>query len=280
MASLTIEKPTTGRSRRADTAGGTSGRKRIVRGFIGLLVLLAILEVITRAGIVNEAFLPPATKILGKVVELLIDPSFLHLVLQTLQAWLVGLLLATVVAVPVGLVLGSSEVANRASRIVIDLIRPIPSIALIPLAILVLGTGLEMKLALVVYASVWPILFNTIYGVHDVDPMMKDTARVYGFGSLSIVFRVTLVSAAPFIAIGIRLASSVALIIVITAEMLGGGGRGIGGYISAAGASGTQALDVFASTTVAGLLGLLSNLGLLAIERRVFRWQPDNREDQ
>ena len=91
-----------------------------------------------------------------------------------------------VVAVPLGLVLGLTEIAYRATVVVIEFLRPIPSVALIPLAILIYGRGLEMKVSLVVFACVWPLLFNTIYGIHSVDPVAVDTARVLGLGRWQI----------------------------------------------------------------------------------------------
>ena len=134
-----------------------------------------------------------------------------------------------------------------------------------------------MKLALIVYASVWPILFNAIYGVHDVDPVAKETARSFGFGRVSILIRVSLRSAAPFIYTGIRVAAAVALILAISAELLAGGSQGIGTFILIAQQGGERDV-VYASTIVAGLLGWLINWGLVLGERRLLGWAPGVRE--
>ena len=88
--------------------------------------------------------------------------------------------LSALIAIPLGVLFGLSERAYRASRAVVELIRPIPPVALIPLVVLVFGNGLEMKLVIVVFAAVWPILFNTMYGVHDVDKQGKEMARSLG----------------------------------------------------------------------------------------------------
>jgi len=138
------------------------------RGAVGIAVALAIVEAITRAGLVSSEYLPPATSVLARAAELLSRGDFLGDLWTTLRASLIGLGLATLVAVPVGLVLGLGELAYRAAVVVIEFLRPIPSVALVPLAILVYGRGTEMKVALVVYACVWPLLFNTIYGMHAV----------------------------------------------------------------------------------------------------------------
>ena len=119
------------------------------------------------------------------------------------------------VAVPAGLVLGSVPGVRAATRAMVEFLRPIPSVALIPLVALILGPGLRMNVTLIVYAAIWPVLFNTIYGLDDVDPVARETLRAFGFGRLGVIRRVNLPSASPFIATGIRLASSIAIILSI-----------------------------------------------------------------
>lgn len=242
-----------------------------VRGAIGAAVLFLLLEGLTRAELVTPEYLPPASSILGEVFELLGQKEFLRDLWVTVQACLVGLMLATVIAVPLGLVLGLGETAYKASIIVIEFLRPIPSVALIPLAILIYGRGLEMKVALVIFACLWPILFNTIYGIHSVDPVAADTARVFGLGRLQIGARVYLLSASPFIFTGFKIATSIAVILAVSAELLAGGSEGIGIVMLEAATIGNQQ-TVYAITIITGLLGLVL-IGLLGvIERRLFAW--------
>ena len=191
-----------------------------LRGAAGALILFAVLEAITRAELVTPDYLPPASSILAETFDLLTDPSFLGDLWVTLQACLVGLLIATVVAVPLGLVLGLTDTAYKATIVVIEFVRPIPSVALIPLAILIYGRGMEMKVSLVVFACVWPILFNTIYGMHSVDPVAVDTARAFGLNRFQIAARVYLRSASPFIFTGFKIATSIAVILAVSAELL------------------------------------------------------------
>ena len=116
--------------------------------------------------------------------------------------------------------IGSSRLLYRALRGVIEFLRPIPSVALIPLAILIYGTGLQSKVFLAAFASFWQLLVATLYGVQDVDPVATDTARSFGLGRIQRLFRVTLPSAVPYIATGIRIASAVSLILTVTAELV------------------------------------------------------------
>ena len=245
---------------------------RLVRGAAGVAILVAASEALGRAGIVHEDFLPPASVILTRAAELAVDGAFLLDVRATLTAWALGLLIATAVAVPLGLALGSIPPVAKAVTTIVEFLRPIPSVALIPLVAMLLGTGLSMKLTVIVYASAWPVLFNTVYGLRDVDPVARDTLRAFGFGRLAVLWRVSIPATAPFIATGIRMAAAVALILAVTAEMFGGFGEGIGIFIAQASNYPGGVDDTLAATVWAGLLGLAINSALWRGERRLFHW--------
>lgn len=246
--------------------------RRAVRGFIGGVVLFGILELITRAELVNPTYLPPASTIVATAGGMLVDPEFLANVGATLLAWSIGMLVAMAIAIPLGLVLGSSHRTYLASTTAIELLRPIPSVALIPLVILLLGRGLDMRVVVIAFAAVWPILFNTIYGIRGVDPMATDTARAYGLGRASILWNVSLRAASPFIYTGIRLSAAIALILAVSTELIAGGGRGIGTWMIANSETGVPRELLYAGIVVTGLIGLLMNTLLVAGERRWFRW--------
>ena len=245
---------------------------RIARGAAGLAAFLLALEILGRSGLVDRAYLPPSSDILARAARLTTDPQFLTAMAATLRAWGTGMVLATGGGVLLGLLLGSVPGVNAAAGAIVEFLRPIPSVALIPLAGLILGSGLEMKAAMIVYAAIWPVLFNTIYGLADVDPLAKETLRAFGFGRLAVLMRVSLPSAAPFIGTGVRLASAVALILAISVEMLSGIGDGLGMYISQARTGTNSAVTVLACTFWAGVLGLVLNAVFVAAERRVFAW--------
>jgi NitT/TauT family transport system permease protein len=243
-----------------------------VRGAVGVAILFAASEALGRAGIVDRSFLPPASDVVVRAAELATDTEFLHNVQVTLTAWALGLGIAIAIAVPLGLLLGSVPAINTGTRAIIEFLRPIPSVALIPLAGLLLGSGLEMEVPLIVYAATWPILFNTMYGLDEVDPTAKDTLRSFGFGRMQILLRVSLPSAAPFIATGVRLAAAIALILAVGTEILSGFGEGLGTFIGEAGIVLNGVEDVLAGTVWAGCIGLLIDTLLVRGERRAFRW--------
>jgi NitT/TauT family transport system permease protein len=248
------------------------GWARLGRGLVGITILVLVLEALTRAEFVSPRYLPPASTILVTTGLIAFDLEFLAAVAGTLAAWAIGLGLSIVIAVPLGLVLGASRRAWLAATAAIEFLRPIPSVALIPLAIVVWGTGLDMKVRLIVYAGLWPILFNTIYGMREVDPIARDTARAYGYGPLAILRQVSFRSAAPFIYTGIRIAAAIALIVAISTELIVGGSTGIGRWILIRQESGGDRAFVYAGTVFAGILGMLINALLVFGERRLFFW--------
>jgi NitT/TauT family transport system permease protein len=252
----------------------TGPSQRLRRGMVGGAVLLAAFELVTRAELVDPTYLPPASLVVLTTGRILLDPEFLANVAGTLAAWSIGMALAMAIAIPLGLLLGSSWRSYLAATTAIEFLRPIPSVALIPLAILLLGRGIETKVLLIVYASVWPILFNTIYGIREVDPVARETARAFGLGRRSILGTVSLRSASPFIYTGIRISAAIALILAISTELIAGGGLGIGTWMLANSQTGVPRELLYAGIVVTGLLGLAIDGALVAGERRLFAWHP------
>jgi NitT/TauT family transport system permease protein len=237
--------------------------RRILLGAAGVAGLVAVVEVVSRAGLVDATALPPASTVLREAGKLAVDGEFLADVGATLTAWFGGLALAVLVAVPS---------TGTASRALVEMLRPIPSVALIPLAIILFADPTQMKMSLIFYACLWPILINTLYALRDVDPVAKESLRSFGFGTLSVLWRVSLPSASPFIATGIRIAASVALVVVISTELLAGGINGVGIYLGDTQSGGGRTDLLLAGACWAGVLGLLANTALFGLERIAFRW--------
>jgi NitT/TauT family transport system permease protein len=253
-----------------DRARRAASAARVV---VGIFAFFLVLEFITSLGLVPAIYLPRASTVIQRVVELLVNLGFLQHVLGTLSAWVVGLALATLISVPIGILIGTSELAYRMSSPVIEFMRPIPSVALIPLAILLWGQGFTMKVILVAYATTWPILFNAVYGVHDVDPVAVQTARCFGLKQRAIHWRISLPSAAPLIFTGVRISASIGLIVVIAAELLASADSGIGSYILFVSLHGGHMDAVLAGAAIAGILGVLINSVLSMVDRRIFAWR-------
>lgn len=255
---------------------GFKGRFRLAgatRRVIGLLVFLGALEFVTRLELVPRIYLPYASDVLWRMGELLVDPSFLRHLVSTVVTWLLALSVAALIGAPLGILLGLSETGFRAMSPIIEFMRPIPAVALIPLGIMLWGQGIGMKIILAAWASVWPILFNTLYGVHDIDQIAVETGRSYGLPQRAIIGRVILPSAGPFIFAGVRTSASIALIVVIGTELLASSDAGIGSFILFASANGGDAASVLAGSAIAGLLGVAANSVFNLIDNAFFRWR-------
>jgi ABC-type nitrate/sulfonate/bicarbonate transport system permease component len=254
---------------------GLSQRAQWAPPVVAVLLLLALWEAVVRAGLIPETSIPPATSAIGELASQVTQAAMWKAVGNTLEGWAIGLGLAVLLGVPAGILIGSSRWAYRALRVPIEFLRPIPSVALIPLAVLVYGTGLQSKVFLATFASFWPLLIQTIYGVQDVDPVATDTARAFQLGRFERLWRITVPSAVPYIATGIRIASAVALILCVTAELVIGS-AGLGREINSASSGGNVDL-MYAMIIATGLLGWLLNIAATMVERRVLHWHPSQR---
>lgn len=248
---------------------------RRLQGLVSVLALLGLLQLASVTGVLPARDFPPVFDDLRALADQVATGRFWHQVGLTLEAWALGLAIASAIGVALGVLIGSSELLYGATRGIVEFLRPIPSVALIPLAVLVYGTGLKSELFLAVFASTWPILVQSTYGVHDVDPVAMDTARAFGFGRVARLRSVALPSAVPYIATGLRLASATALILVVTAEIVIGS-PGLGKELALA-----QSADrfdrMYAFIIALGLLGWLLNGVFQLLERRVLHWHPSQR---
>ncbi|MFE6622630.1 ABC transporter permease [Streptomyces sp. NPDC057740] len=247
----------------------------VALGAAGLAAFLALGEAAPRLGLVKEAYVPPTSRIAEALVDEAADAAFWSALGDTLTGWALGLALAVCAGVVVGVTVSVVPYLREATASTIEFLRPIPSVALIPLAVLLYGTELKSVLLLVVYASFWQVLIQTLYGVQDVDPVAEETARSYGLGTWARVRHVLWPTALPYVMTGVRLAAAVALILAITAELVIGA-PGLGRQIAVAQTS--QAVpEMYALIVVAGLLGLLINVGARTVERRALSWHQSVR---
>jgi ABC-type nitrate/sulfonate/bicarbonate transport system permease component len=249
-------------------------------GQIGAVLLsvaaaLAVWELVSRTGLIAERDLPSMSSSFRELWSLVQTTSFWGAFAQTVRGWALGLAVATALAVPIGILLGSSDFAARALRVPIEFLRPIPSAALIPLLFLTLGTTLRSEVFLAAFGAFWPLLVQTMYGVRDVDPLAIDTARSFGVGRFERLYRIKLPSAVPYIATGVRISSAVSLILAFTAELFMGI-PGLGQKVNFAQAYGLND-QLYAYALATGFLGVAIHLVSSAAERRALRWHPSQR---
>jgi ABC-type nitrate/sulfonate/bicarbonate transport system permease component len=251
------------------------GLRKLALGVAGLLGFLLSWQLIPTLGLVSAEYLPPASTVLALLAGELADAEFWRNVGRTLTTWGLGLGIATVAAVAIGTVIGLVPYLRNLTHTTVEFLRPIPSVALIPLAILLFGFQVPAALLIVVYATFWQVFVQVLYGVADVDTVARDTAKSFGLTRASRFRNLVLPTALPYIMTGVRLGAAVALILTVTAELLIAV-PGIGRVIVFAHSAG-DVPKVYAYVVVAGLLGLIVNLLFRVIERRVLSWHQSVR---
>ncbi|WP_017627136.1 ABC transporter permease [Nocardiopsis chromatogenes] len=244
-------------------------------GVAGGAAFLLVWEAVPRTPAVSADHLPPASEVLATLAARSATGAFWSAVGATVSAWALGLAIAFAAAVALGLAIGSVPALRAATASTVEFLRPIPSVALIPLAILMYGSDLRSTLLLVVYASFWQIYIQVLYGVADLDPVAEQTARAYGLGRWARLRHLVWPTALPYLLTGVRLGAAVALILTITAQLTIGT-PGLGQEISVAQSSGAAPL-VYALIVATGLLGVAVNTGVRAVERRLLRWHSSVR---
>lgn len=242
-----------------------------VPGFILVAALLALWELGSAQQWVDPVSVPQVSAIFGSWFQSIVDGELFAQLLPTLRRIALGFGFAVAAAVPLGLLMGSSSFVYRLLEPITEFIRPIPSSAYIPVAILFLGIGDEMKVFVIFLACVFPILLNTYGGVRGVDAVLVDTGRTFGISRGRALWQIMLPAALPSILTGMRISLGIALIVSVVSEMISGN-SGIGYFILDMQRV-FRVPEMFAGIFTLGVLGYLINLAFLRIEGRFLRWR-------
>lgn len=243
----------------------------VVRGAAGVAIFLAIAQIATSVGWLGDSF-PTMLQILDAAYGLLRDGEFATAMGWTMAAWSLTMLLTVLIAVPLGIAIGSLPIVARAVVVPIEILRNLPAVALIPIFMLAAGTETRMKVILALLAALWPTLLNTLYGTKDIDPVGVSTAKSFRMPRRAILRWVVMPSIASFVFTGIRISAGLALVVVVGAELVAGSPTGIGSYILGASLVGDTRL-VLGASVLAGVLGIAINLVLTLVENRLFAWR-------
>ncbi len=262
--------------------GGDAGRtrrpgRRRRRAYLELTVLSLVAGVglwwlAVASGLANPVLMPPPDAVLRAIVELAVEGTLLVHIGVSLARALGGFLVAAAIGVPLGILLGRSARAYAIIDPWIELARPVPPIAVLPLVVLWFGIGEESKLVVVFYGALFPSLVNTIHGVRSVDNTLIRAARALGASERQIFCLVVLPAAVPSVVTGLRLGAGMAIFVLVAAELLGST-SGLGWLI----------MDsrehfftdrIMVGIVALGVVGYLINRGLLGLEHRLVRWRP------
>lgn len=249
--------------------GGRAGIRFLSRYGV-LIAFLALWQVSSSAGWVNAAVLPPIDMIVAALWKGLAGGTLLGDIAISLQRAGLAFAAAVLVAIPLGLFMGQVRAVETALDPILQVFRQTSALALYPVFILLLGLGEASKVFVIFWATLFPLLLNTIGGVKQVDPKLLEMARVYGARQLTVFRRVVLPGAVPSIFVGLRLSATTALLLLIASEMIGAN-KGIGFQVMNAQYN-FQIPLMFAAIVILAGLGLIANQALVSLQRRLCRW--------
>ena len=236
------------------------------------VVMLGLWQWIANHGYVSKVFLPGPDRAWAALVRDYTSGKLLTQMGETVLRMLLGWLLASIIGIALGAMIGMSPFARVWIAPSLELIRPLPASAIAPVAIVFFGMTDNMILLLIAFGSVWPMLLTTIHGFSNVHPRLDEVARVLRISTFERIYKIALPAALPDIIGGLRLGLTIALILTVVGEMITVQG-GLGSSILLA-ARAFRAADIFAGVIMLGLIGLVTNIALTALERRMLRWQP------
>lgn len=242
--------------------------RRALQALLSIMLILALTECLVRLLVPDHRYLLPPLAVLGRLPYALQHGLLSHLG-ATLLRTLIGFTIASVIGIGLGVLIGRSRFLLTWAMPIVDLCRPLPSSAILPVATLLLGLGERMYLFVIVFGGVWPILLDTILGVRYVDGSMQDAVAQMKFGPLKRLWTFILPEAAAEITSGLRISLSVCVILAVTAELFVGLGNGVGRFMSLAEDGGDYAM-MYLLVVVIALFGWVLNRVLDAM----ISWMP------
>lgn len=236
-----------------------------------LLALVALWWLASHGQWVSRVFLPSPEATWASLKEGLLQGELADFTRATVWRMLLGWLLASLVGVVLGALVGSSATARSWIGPTLEFIRPLPASALMPLAISIFGLGSGMVLAVVAFGAMWPVLLATIHGLASVHVQLREVAQALQLRPLAFIWKIGLPNAMPDILAGMRLSLTVSLIVSVVGEMIASQ-AGLGQAILLAARS-FRASELFAGIVLLGLIGFASNALLALAEKKLLKWQ-------
>jgi ABC-type nitrate/sulfonate/bicarbonate transport system permease component len=237
-------------------------------GFVTPVIALCIWEVIAR--IMHTVYIPPVSQIFATFFHEWFSPTFHQQAIPSLYRMANGYIFACIVGISIGTLIGAYRPIYKLLDPVLQFLRATPPTAIIPVGILLIGIGDQMKIVVIAFGAMWPIIHTAADGARLVPFERLDTARVFGLSKMETLLRVILPSASPMIAAGMRTGLSISLILIVVSEMIGST-DGLGYYILQA--QRTFAIpEMYGGIVLLAILGYSLNMGFLQLEQRILGW--------
>lgn len=239
-----------------------------------LLVVAAIVfvwQAVCDAGLVSKVFLPSPLVTWRALTSGFADGQLATLWGATVLRMIVGWLLASLLGIIIGAIIGSSPTLRAYLGGILEFVRPLPASAVVPVAISILGLTENMTLAVIAFGAVWPTLLATVHGFSSVEPLLYEVGRSIHMPRWAVVMKIALPHSLPDIIAGMRISVTVALILTVVGEMLASR-PGLGNSIMLASRM-FQSPQIFAGVILLGLTGYVSAILLNLVEARMLRWR-------
>lgn len=243
--------------------------------FTGVLLVLALLALWQVSALywTDSSNWPPLSTVFTSLVAGFASKELPVVFGSSLYRMLIGYAAGSACAIVIGLAMASVRPVRAALEPMVELLRPIPVPAIVPLLILLLGVDDAMKIFIVAFSVFFPVLVNTMAGVRAVEPVALDVARTLRVGRLRTVLQVVFPASLPYILAGMRISLALALIVTVVAEMVAGS-DGIGYYITTMQYA-MRAADMYAAIVLLALTGYVLNRGFIQIEHKLLHWYAD-----
>jgi ABC-type nitrate/sulfonate/bicarbonate transport system permease component len=249
----------------------TSKIKGWVESAAVLLALMVLWWLASHLQWISKVFLPTPEATMASLVEGLLKGDLLNFTLSTVLRMSLGWGLATALGVGLGALIGSSETVRAWIQPTLELLRPMPASAMLPLAIAIFGLSSGMVLFVVAFGAMWPVLLATVHGFAAMHVRLKEVSQALQLSRSAFVFKLGLPNALPDILTGMRLSLTVSLIVSVVGEMIASQ-PGLGQAILLAARS-FRASELFAGVMLLGLIGFATNTGLALAEKRFLKYQ-------
>ena len=220
---------------------------------------------------VSPVFLPSPSATWNALLTGIAKGELVQLTAGTVERMVYGWALASLAGIALGALIGTSAALRAWLAPTLELMRPLPASAIVPVAITFVGLSPAMVLVVITFGAVWPVLLATVHGFASIEPRLHEVGRVLRLSRTAFIFKIGLPNALPDALAGMRLSLTIALILAIVGEMLASQ-QGLGTAILQAARS-FRAADLFAGVVLLGLIGLVSNALLTTAEQRVLRWK-------
>jgi NitT/TauT family transport system permease protein len=248
--------------------------KNILNRASGIIAFLVLWEVLARAEVlVNPKFFPPLSKVLKALWGIIMSGELLSNFLVSIRRSLIGLICGLSVAIPLGLMIGWFKGFGYRVWPLLQVLRNMPTLALLPLFVMFFGIGELSKNMIILWGVMWATLLNTISGVRNVDPQLIKASKSMGTGKIRLFATVVLPASLPYIFAGMRLSMTTSVLILIAAEMMGAN-SGLGFALDFY-QSNFKIPQMYAYLLIMALIGTTLNFTLEAVEKRFFRWRDD-----